>query len=429
LIFLSFSANIIIQVELRKAYRIELDPNNSVRTILAKHAGTARFAWNWSLARRIERFKNLEGKEKFTNSIAEHRELNALKGPDFPWMYEVSKCAPQEALRDLDRAFKNFWARRKEGVGFPKFKKKYRSKDSFRLTGSIRVQDRYVVLPRLGVIRLKERTLGRVRGKILSATVSRVADRWFVSLTTIDEIEEPRFIEGTAVGIDLGIKTFAVCSDGSRFESPKALEQATARLRRAQRAHSRKTKGSRNRRRSAQKIAKIHMKVANVRRDFLHKVTSKLAKTKSIIVIEDLNVKGMIKNRCLSFKIMDAGWGEFRRQLGYKTGWYGSKLMVADRWYPSSKRCSDCGEPIERLALSVREWACPSCGVVHDRDENASKNLESLAYPEFPGNVRSCKISRKPVENPLTAKLTKVSSTSYGSLKQEVNIKVDICQS
>lgn len=413
-------------MKVRRAWRFELDPSNSVHTLLAKHAGTARFAWNWSLKRRIERFETQGGKEKFTNAIEEHRELNLLKPSEFPWMYEVSKCAPQEALRDLDRAFRAFWSRRKEGVGFPKFKKKFRSKDSFRLTGSIKVQDRYVKLPRLGTIRLKERVSGRVRGEILSATVSRVADRWFVSLTTYENHPDPTPNEGFAVGVDLGIKTFAVCSDGKKIESPKALQRAQAVLRRAQQAHSRKTKGSRNRRKSAQKIAKIHMRVANVRRDFLHKVTTELAKTKSIVVIEDLNVKGMIKNHCLSSKIMDAGWGEFRRQLVYKTEWYGSKLVVADRWYPSSKRCSDCGFTLKKLALSEREWVCHQCGVTHDRDENASINLENLAYPEFPGNVRDLRVSRKPVENPLTAELGKPGSTSYVSLKQEMNIKEDL---
>ena len=415
-------------MELRRAYQFELDPNNSVRTLLAQHAGTARFAWNWSLRRRIERFETQEGKEKFTNAINEHRELNALKGPEFPWMYEVSKCAPQESIRDLDKAFKAFWSRRHEGVGFPRFKKKFKSRDSFRLTGSIKVQDRYVNLPRLGSIRLKEKTSNRVKGSILSATVSRVADRWFVSITVVDKNHpDPTPIEGSVVGIDLGIKTFAVCSDGLKVESPKALQRAMARLRRAQHAHSRKVRGSRKRRNSAQKIARIHARVVNVRRDFLHKFTSKLAKTKSIIVIEDLNVKGMARSRSLSSKIMDAGWGEFRRQLGYKTGWYGSKLMVADRWYPSSKRCSECGFTLKRLALSEREWACPQCGVVHDRDENAAINLKNLAYPEFPGNVDLNQI-RKPVENPLAAELTKVRSTSHGSLKQEVNFKEDSCQ-
>ena len=211
-------------MELRRAYRFEINPNNEVRTLLVKHAGTARFAWNWSLHRRIERFETQKGKEKFTNAINEHRELNALKGSDFPWMYEVSKCAPQETLRNLDKAFKSFWSRRTEGVVFPKFKKKYKFKDSFRLTGSIKIQDRYVQLPRLGSIRLKERAFNRMRGSILSATVSRVADRWFVSLTIIDKsYPDPIPIEGPIVGVDLGIKTFATISGEKPIESPEAF--------------------------------------------------------------------------------------------------------------------------------------------------------------------------------------------------------------
>jgi putative transposase len=270
-----------------------------------------------------------------------------------------------------------------------------------------------------------------LRGNILSATVSRVADRWFVSLTVIEKsVKDPTPIEGLVVGIDLGIKTFATISGELPVESPKALSKAQARLRRAQQAHSRKVKGSKNRRKSAQKIAKIHARVANVRRDFLHQLTTRLAKTKSIIVIEDLNVKGMVRNRCLSFRIMDAGWGEFRRQLGYKTTWYGSKLLVADRWFPSSKKCStpNCGFKLRKLPLSIREWVCPQCGVVHDRDENASTNLKNLAYPEFRGNAEDLKVFQKPVENPLAAELGKPKSTSYGSKKQEMNIEVDQCQ-
>lgn len=411
-------------MDLHRAWRFELDPNNVVRTLLYKHAGCARFAWNWSLRRRIERFQNQEGEAKFTNAVEEHRELNRLKATDFPWMYEVSKCAPQEALRDLDKAFKAFWTRRKEGVGFPRFKKKHQARDSFRLTGAVRVQDRYVQLPRLGTIRLKERTQGRVKGQILSATVSRQADRWFVSITTIEkDVPAPKPVRGLTVGVDLGLKTFATLSCGTKIESPKALSKALSRLRRAQVAHSRKRKGSRNRQKAAQRIAKIHAKVANVRKDFLHKQTTMLAKTKQVIVIEDLCVRGMTKNHSLARLISDAGWGEFGRQLGYKTAWYGSRLVVADRWYPSSKTCSACGHVLSKLPLSVREWVCPSCGVVHDRDHNAAVNLENLAYREFPGNMGLDR-PRQPVEIPLAAEREQFRSTSHGSLKQEANVEV-----
>lgn len=414
-------------MEIRRAWRFELDPNNEVRTLLAKHAGVARFAWNWSLKRRIERFQTQEGKAKFTNAIEEHRALNDLKGSDFPWMYEVSKCAPQEALRDLDKAFKAFWARRKEGIGFPKFKRKHVSKDSFRLTGSICIRGRYVKLPRLGAIRLKEKIKPKrpVTGQILSATVSRVADRWFVSLTTVEkDLPEPKPVEGPVCGVDLGIKTFATLSDGTKIESPKPLKTALSRLRRAQVSHARKRKGSQNRRKSAQRIARIHAKIANVRKDFLHKTTTMLAKTKSVIVIESLNVRGMVRNHSLARSVSDAGWGEFGRQLGYKTAWHGSRLIEADRWYPSSKTCSDCGQVLDKLLLSVREWVCPSCGVVHDRDHNAAINLENLAYREFSGNVGPQQGGpRKPVEIPLTAEREQSRPTSHGSMKQEANIE------
>jgi putative transposase len=409
-----------------RAWKFELDPNNKIRTLLFKHAGTARFAWNWSLARRIERFHSQDGKDKFTNSMDEHKDLVVLKTTEFPWMYEVSKCAPQEALRNLDKAFKNFWKHRKEGVGFPKFKKRGVSRDSFYLQNNpIKVQDHYIQLPKLGYIRVKERIRNRIKGRILSAIVSRTADRWFVSISVVEDLPEPTPIVGPVVGVDLGLKTFAVLSDGVKLVSPRPFKGALTRLKRAQQSHSRKQKGSSNRRKASLKVAKIHARVANIRKDFLHKITTRLAKTKSTIVIEDLKINALIKNRSLSRSISDAGWGEFRRQLEYKTAWYGSKLVVADRWFPSSKICSDCGFKLRKLPLSVRGWDCPMCGVVHDRDLNAAINLERLMYPEFPGRTLRLDRSEKPVEIPLMETLiTKVVKVSQGSKKQEANIGV-----
>jgi putative transposase len=409
-------------VNLHRSWKFELDPNNKVRTLLFKHAGAARFAWNWSLARRIERFELQDSESKFTNAMKEHKDLVLLKKTEFSWMYEVSKCAPQEALRNLDKAFKSFWKHRREGAGFPKFKKRG-IKDSFYLQGHIRVQDRYVQLPNLGCIRVKERIQGRIKGKILKATVSRTADRWFVSINTIEEVPKPVSIVGPVVGVDLGLKIFAVLSDGTKVESPKPLKGALNKLKLAQRRHSKKQKGSNNRKKAQSKVAKIHARVANIRKDFLHKITTRLAKTKSVIVIEDLKVNALVRNRSLARSISDAGWSEFRRQLEYKTVWYGSKLVVADRWFPSSKICSDCGHKLEKLPLSVREWSCPMCGVVHDRDLNAAINLERLIYPEFPGRTQQLQnCSEKPVETPLMeGPITKVVRSSHGSMKQEAN--------
>lgn len=355
-----------------KAYRYELKPNHEQLTLLKKHAGCARFAWNWGLAER----KRLWEEEKMTTNAMElHKKLNALKKTEFSWMYEVSKCAPQEALRDLDRAFKNFFQGR---AGFPKFKKKG-IHDSFRLTGTIKVFPRHIQLPRLGKIRVKEET-GKFKGRILSATVSREADRWFVSLAVEIEIPDPLPVAGEPVGIDMGLNHFAVLSTGEKIEAPKSLEKNLKKLRRLSRQHSRKQKGSNNRKKSALKLARLHRKIRNQRKDFLHKLSTTLAKTKPVIVIEDLAVKNMIRNKHLSRHIADASWGEFQRMLEYKTQWYGSKLVIAPRFYPSSKRCSKCGYILPELKLSTRQWICPKCGAFHDRDINATINLMQYLY-------------------------------------------------
>lgn len=362
-------------MRINRAYRYELDPTRAQQILLAKHAGTARFAYNWGLARRIEQYRQ-DGSR--SNAIAQHRELNALKKTEYPWMYEVSKCAPQEALRDLDRAFQNFFRGLKHArqVGFPAFKKKGQH-DSFRLTGAIGVGNRHVQLPRLGHIRLKEHPA--VQGRILSATISKEVDRWYVSLAVMVDIADPEPVQGEAVGMDVGLSAFAVLSTGERIVAPKPLGMHLRRLRRLSRQHSRKQMGSKNRRKSARRLGRLHRRIRHIRQDFLHKLSTSLAKTKREIVIEDLNIRGMVRSGKLARHIMDAGWGELRRMLAYKTVWYGSRLTVAGRWYPSSKRCSDCGHVLTTLLLSIRGWDCPACGAHHDRDENAAKNLAALA--------------------------------------------------
>ena len=363
-----------------QAFRYELDPTPAQRVLLAKHAGCARVAYNWAREERIKRFTANEGKAKFTTAIEQHRELNVLKETRFPWMYEVSKCAPQEALRDLENAFKNFHRKPKNGCGFPR-KRKKGIDDKFRLTGTIKVFPRHVQLPRLGKVRSKEPT-AKFKGRILSATVKRQGgDRWFVSLLVEVQRPTPAPVAGPAVGVDLGLTTFAtlVSSDGSieKISAPKPLKAKLELMTRRQRRHSKKQKGSANRRKSALKLARLHWRIANVRRDFLNKLTTRLAKTKSVIVVEDLNIEGMKKRWGRS--VSDVGFYEFRRQLAYKTVWYGSRLVVADRFFASSKLCSGCGLKNNSLTLSEREWICGGCGVVHDRDENAAKNLVRLA--------------------------------------------------
>jgi len=362
-----------------KGYKTELAPTNKQRTLLLQHAGIARFAYNWGL----NRVK--EGISK-PNAMQLHKDWNQWKKQNIPWWSLSSKCTPQEALRNLERAFKTFFdkcKKKKQGkfkgkVGFPKFKSNHNGVGSFRLTGTIKVFEKAVQLPVLGKLKLKERGyIPTADIKILAATVSERAGRWFVSIQCEQEVPEPIVKPTAVVGIDLGIKTLAVCSDGKTYENPKVLRNNLKQLKHLQRHLSRKVKGSKNRKLVAQKVAKLHLRIANIRKDTIHKMTTDLTKTKSLCVIEDLNVAGMMKNHCLAQAIADLGLGEWRRQMEYKGKLYGCGILVADRYYPSSKTCSACGCIKEDLTLADREWTCADCGTHHDRDRNASTNLEN----------------------------------------------------
>ena len=370
-----------------QAFRFELDPTKRQRHRLARAAGTARYAFNWGWALCKQR---LDAHQPVPRAIELHRLWNAGK-LSRSWVYGVSKCCGQEALRDLDRAFVNFWRGRQSGrrVGFPRPRRKHARRDSFRLTGSIAVHPRSIGLPRIGWVRSKEPT-EKFRGRILSATVSREADRWYASLTVDALRDEPNPVEGPVVGVDLGLKCFAVLSDGTRLESPRPLARAMRRLAHRQRLHCRKQRGSNNRRQSAAGLARLHRRIRCRRTDFLHKATTILAKTKSVIVVEDLSVRGMIRNRHLARSIADSGWSEFRWLLAYKTQWYGSKLVVAARFYPSTKTCSACGYARGVMPLDERVLRCEACGAQIDRDLNAARNLASLVAGSSPETLNAC---------------------------------------
>ena len=368
----------------QRAYKTELDLNDWQVTACRQHAGAARWAYNWGLHVKQERYRV---SKKRPTAIALHRELNALKKTAVPWMYEVSKCAPQEALWNLDAAFAQFFRRcalKKQGkwkgkVGYPQFKTKKKGLGSFRLTGRIVVSDKAIVLPRLGRLRLKEREYLPTKGvQILSATVSEQAGHWYVSVQVEEEQAVPNNT-GPVVGIDLGIKSLATLSDGEVIPNPRHLKRRLKKLKRLQRMVSRRQKGSTNRKKAVRKLAKLHRQIKNQRRNTLHQVTSKLAITKSVLVIEDLQVAGMLKNHRLAQAIGDVGFAEFKRQLLYKAAWYGSRVVLAERWEPSSKRCSGCGWLDEDLTLADRTFHCEACGLVLDRDLNAAINLEKLA--------------------------------------------------
>ena len=366
-----------------KAYRYELDPNNSQRSSLAQHAGVARFAYNWGLDQRINQYKNNQGDDRFTDAMKQHKLLNSLKKSDFPWMYETSKCAPQEALRDLHRAFQNFYHGMKKGqkIGFPCFKRRG-VRDSFRLTGTIRFHKRAIQLPRIGKVRIKEKRKSYYSGKILSVTVRRRANRWFVSVTVEEVILDPQPVIGAPVGVDLGVKTLATLSDGTAFANPQALGRRLRKVRKLNKSLSRKRKGSKNSEKAKLRLAKLYLRVFNIRQDTLHKLTTYLAKSHSKVVIEDLLVSGMLKNRRLARAIADVGFNEFRRQLEYKCQWYGSELVITSRTFPSSKLCSRCEHRKKELSLSEREYHCDQCGLVIDRDLNAALNLVAVSLPE-----------------------------------------------
>jgi putative transposase len=369
----------------RRAYRTELDLNDRQVTACRQHAGAARWAYNWGLQVKQERYK---ATKRSPNAIALHRELNALKKTQVPWMYDVSKCAPQEALRKLDAAFQQFFRRcalKKQGkwkgkLGYPQVKTKKKGLGSFRLTGRIVVSQKTIVLPRLGRLRLKERgylpTSSEVQ--ILSATVSEQAGHWYVSVQVEQEQTVPENT-GPVVGIDLGVKHLATLSDGTVIPNPRHLKCRLKKLKRLQRVVSRRQKGGKNRKKAVRRLAKFHRQIKQQRSNTLHQVTTRLAKTKSVLVIEDLNVSGMLKNHRLAQAIGDVGFYEFKRQLLYKASWYGSRVILADQWEPSSKRCSGCGWIDEDLTLSDRIYHCEACGLVLDRDLNAAINLEKLA--------------------------------------------------
>ncbi|WP_249355545.1 transposase [Chloracidobacterium aggregatum] len=397
------------------AHRIALDPNNAQATYFARACGVARFAYNWALAEWQRQYEAAKADPALPkpSQAALRRQLNAIKCEQFPWMLEVTKCAPQMAIIQLGEAFRNFFAGR---ARYPQFRKKG-VHDRFTLTNDqFSVDGSRLRIPNLGWVRMRESL--RFTGKIMSATISRVADRWYVSITVdTHEIEDrgvgnrrqgigngisvlpfpifyspifyllhqpqddshlPQAENQGAVGVDVGVSALATLSTGETIPGPKPHTALLKRLRRLSKSLSRKCKGSQNRKRAKARLAKLHARIANIRQDALHKLTTSLTRRFHTIGIENLNVRGMMGNRHLARSIADMGFYEFRRQLEYKAAMRGGVVVVADRFFASSRTCSVCGHKLDDLPLSVREWTCPDCGSIHDRDVNAARNL--LAY-------------------------------------------------
>jgi putative transposase len=378
-----------------KSLKIRLEMNDKERTLAAQHAGTARYAYNWGLAKSQEAY---QAGGKRPSAVDLHKSWVIHKKTEAVWAKEVSKCAPQQAFRNLETAYKRSF--QMKNVRLPRFKKKGMH-DRFYLEGSIRTKGNRIKLPRMGWLRCSENVPTNV--PIKNVTVSRQADHWFVSFKIPYEKKRQPLENQSVVGVDLGIKTLATVSEGTVFENRRPYRQQKRKLRLAQRQASKKyIKGkstqnqSKNYQKAQAKVAKIHYKVACIRKDTLHQVTTQLAQNHREIVIEDLNVKGMSRNHKLSSAILDGGFYEFRRQLTYKCDWYGSKLTVVNRFYPSSKTCSGCQKVKKDLSLKERTYCCEHCGLEIDRDLNAAINLrnQSVSYTA----VNACGVSKPPNE-------------------------------
>ena len=372
---------------MNRSHVIRLNPTPEQEVYFRKACGVARHAYNWALARWKE--YRVQGKWAKMNDLK--TEYNRIKGEQFPWCYEVTKCAPEQAFADLGQAFANYWRMKEEGTqpklkhprkdgeeaGFPHFKSKKRDRLSFYLANDkFSVDGNTLHVPKLGDVNMTEEQ--RFQGKIMSATISSRAGWWFVAISVEVEHETPPHHDG-AVGIDLGIKTLATLSDGVVFGNQRHYRQNLGRIKGLSKGLSRKVEGSQNWWKNTKKLARAHYLVACQRQDTLHKMTTHVAQTYALIGLEDLNAKGMLANHCLAQAVSDASFFEVKRQVLYKAEQYGGYVQLVDRWYASSKTCHHCGWMKEDLTLADRVWVCERCGAVNERDLNASLNVRDEA--------------------------------------------------
>jgi putative transposase len=350
-----------------KAFRYRIYPTVEQEQALAVQFGHARFIWNWALALRKAAYKETG---KGIGYYELKRRATALKHQaEREWLKEADSQVLQAKIQDLERAYKNFFEKRAK---FPRFKGK-REDQSIRYPQRFKLYENFTYLPKVGWVKTKfHRSL---EGRPKNVTVSKTkSEKYFVSIQCeVEMIEQPA--RGGEIGIDLGVKSFLATSEGWKRDNPRHLQQAERKVKRLQRQVSRRIKGSAGREKARILLARQHEKVANQRRDFLHKLSTELVGYYGLIGMEDLNVRGMVKNRRLAKAISTAGWGTFRMMLEYKGEWYGSYVHKMDRFFPSSKKCSNCGYVLDELPLSVREWQCPDCGTIHDRDINSAINI------------------------------------------------------
>jgi len=356
-------------VIIHTAHKIQLEPNNIQATFFEQCAGTSRFVWNHALCEWDLWYKN--GMKP--NGRELKKAFNSYRKKLFPWTSETHRDAYSQPFENLNQAFSRFF---KGSAKYPKFKKKG-VKDSFYVSNDkLKIKEDCVRLPKIGWIRLTESL--RFKGRVLSAVVSKTAGKWFIAINVEIDIPTTERKPISVVGIDLGLNVFAALSTGETFTAPKPYKHLAKRVRLLSKSMSRKVKGSNNWRKSVTQLSKLHARIANIRKDFIHKLTTKLVKEHSKICIEDLYVKGMVRNRNLAKSILDASWSELRRQLEYKCKLSDVELVVADRWFPSTKLCMRCGQT-HKMPLHKRTFKCDCNGLAIDRDIHAAQNLRDYA--------------------------------------------------
>jgi putative transposase len=358
-----------------KAYKYQIYPTEPQKALMEQHFGCSRFIYNWGLEQRIK--AHSQGKKltcmTLMNQLPELKEQN-------PWLKEVNAQSLQMPLRNLDNAFTSFFQKR---TAFPKFKSKSRSVRRFQCPQAVRVDfdNNLITLPKLpNIPAILHR---KFEGTIKTTTVNKTSTgKYFVSILVDNSRElpsKPKVNPNKTIGLDLGIKDFCITSDGNKIYNPEFKKSREQRVKHHQRKLSKKKNCSKNYARQKLKLALIHERIKNQRKDFLHKASSKLIRENQSICLEDLAVGNMLKNHCLAKFISDIAWSEFRRQLEYKADWYGKNILMIGRFEPSSKMCSNCGFVNNQLTLNQREWICPICGAKHDRDVNAAKNIKQFA--------------------------------------------------
>ena len=369
-----------------KAFKFRIEPNKEQQVLINKTLGCTRFLYNQMLNEKQVKYK---AKDKSKNKTEKEYKI------EYDWLKEVDSIALQQARIDLKTAYDNFFRKLKAGQPTNlKFKSKHNPKNSYRtisVNNYIRVEENYIRLPKLGFVRFKKSR--EVTGEIKSVTVSRnILNRYYISVLCEVEIEKLPKLD-TQVGIDLGLKEFCITSDGEFVSNPKYLRKSEQKLKKAQRKLSKRKKGSKNRLKQQKVVYKIHQKIRNQRLDFLHKLSTRLINENQVICLEDLQVKNMVKNHCLAKSISDVSWSKFVELLKYKSDWYRRKLVQIDKFFPSSKTCSSCGNIKKDLTLKDREYICSCCGLVIDRDYNSALNILREGLRILKKNCQDDKVS------------------------------------